>query len=92
MPDLYRKLRKSADLKNQYSVLLLNQSAPKLDQVASAGAEWLAAYLVGYKGQAAIAKYGVDPKFDANLTPGQPTTVVGEPLFFPNAYTISAKF
>jgi tungstate transport system substrate-binding protein len=83
IPDLYRKLNKKADLKNQYSVLLLNQTMH--DQVASTNAEWLAAYLVSNAGQAAIAKYGVDPKFGA-------ATVVGEPLFFPNAYTISAKF
>ena len=87
VPALWRLLKKSADLKNQYSVLLLNQTMH--DQVASTGAEWLAAWLVSYQGQAAIAKYGVDPKFD---TPGLPTTVVGEPLFFPNAYTISARF
>ena len=87
VPALWRLLKKSADLKNQYSVLLLNQTTH--DQVASTGAEWLAAWLVSYEGQAAMAKYGVDPKFD---TPGQPTTVVGEPLFFPNAYTISARF
>ncbi len=89
-PDLYRKLNKKADLKNQYSVLLLNQTMH--DQVASTGAEWLAAYLVSFRGQGAISKYGVDPKFDANLAPGEPTTVVGEPLFFPNAYTISSRF
>ena len=83
MPDLYRKLNKKADLKNQYSVLLLNQTMH--DQVASTNAEWLAAYLVSNAGQAAIAKYGVNPKFGA-------ATVVGEPLFFPNAYTVSAKF
>jgi tungstate transport system substrate-binding protein len=83
IPNLYRKLNKKADLKNQYSVLLLNQTMN--DQVASTNAEWLAAYLVSNRGQAAIAKYGVDPKFGA-------ASVVGEPLFFPNAYTISAKF
>ena len=83
VPALWRLLKKSADLKNQYSVLLLNQTMH--DQVASTGAEWLAAWLVSYQGQTAIAKYGVYPKFGA-------ATVVGEPLFFPNAYTISAKF
>ena len=87
MPALYRKLDKKADLMNQYSVLLLNQAMH--DQVASTGAEWLAAWLVSYTGQGRIAKYGVNSMFD---TPGQPTTVVGEPLFFPNSYTISKNF
>jgi tungstate transport system substrate-binding protein len=72
---LYRKLTKKADLKNQYSVLLLNQTLH--DQVASTGAEWLAAYLVSSKGQKAIGAYG--------------KSKYGEPLFFPNAFTISAK-
>ena len=60
---------------NQYSVLLLNQAMH--DQVASTDAEWLAAWLVSYTGQQAIAKYG--------------KTEYGEPLFFPNAYTISKQ-
>jgi tungstate transport system substrate-binding protein len=72
---LYRKLTKKADLKNQYSVLLLNQTIH--DQVASTGAEWMAAWLVSNAGQKAIATFGV--------------AKYGEPLFFPNAFTVSAK-
>jgi tungstate transport system substrate-binding protein len=72
---LYRKLTKKADLKNQYSVLLLNQAMH--DQVASTGAEWMAAWLVSNGGQKAIGTFG-QAKY-------------GEPLFFPNAFTISAK-
>jgi tungstate transport system substrate-binding protein len=72
---LVKSLTKKEDLKNQYSVLLLNQA--KHDRVASAGAEWLAAYLVSYEGQKAIGAYG--------------KATYGEPLFFPNAFTISAK-
>ena len=73
---LSRGLSKSADLKNQYSVLLLN--AVLHDQVASTNAEWMAAYLVSYQGQKAISTFG--------------KAKYGEPLFFPNAYTISKKF
>jgi tungstate transport system substrate-binding protein len=75
MPALYRKLDKKADLKNQYSVLLLNQAMH--DQVASTGAEWLASWLVSYDGQKAIGVFGKDK--------------YREPLFFPNAFTISSK-
>lgn len=73
---LYRKLTKKADLKNQYSVLLLNQAVH--DQVASTGAEWMAAWLVSYRGQKKIGAYG--------------KATFGEPLFFPNAFTIANKF
>jgi tungstate transport system substrate-binding protein len=73
---LTRRLDKKADLKNQYSVLLLNQTMH--DQVASTNAEWMASSLVGYTGQKRIAKFGI--------------AKYGEPLFFPNSYTISSKF
>jgi tungstate transport system substrate-binding protein len=70
---LIRLLRRSADLKNQYDIILLNQA--KHDKVNSAGAEFLAAWLVSYQGQRAIGRYGV--------------AKYGQPLFYPNAYTIS---
>jgi len=47
------------------------------DQVASTGAEWLAAWLVSYEGQQAIGAYG--------------KSTYGQPLFFPNAFTISTQ-
>lgn len=73
---LYRQLTKKADLKNQYSVLLLNQAMH--DKVASTGAEWLASWLVSYTGQKAISTFG--------------KAKYGEPLFFPNAFTISTQY
>jgi tungstate transport system substrate-binding protein len=73
---LVKTLTKTEDLKNQYSVLLLNQAIH--DQVASTGAEWLAAWLVSYDGQKAIGAYG--------------KTEFHQPLFFPNAFTISTQF
>ncbi len=66
-------LTKKADLLNQYSILLLNQAVH--DQVASANAELLAAWMVSTDGQKAIGAYG--------------KAQYGQPLFFPNAYTIS---
>ena len=53
---LVKALTKKEDLKNQYSVLLLNQIVH--DQVASTGAEWMAAWLVSNEGQTAIGAYG----------------------------------
>ena len=73
---LVKTLAKKEDLKNQYSVLLLNQIMH--DQVASTGAEWLAAWLVSYEGQRAIGAYG--------------KSTYGQALFFPDASTISARF
>jgi tungstate transport system substrate-binding protein len=73
---LVKVLSKTEDLKNQYSVLLLNQAIH--DQVNSTGAEWLAAWLVSYDGQKAIGAYGV--------------STYKQPLFYPNAFTISAQF
>jgi tungstate transport system substrate-binding protein len=70
---LVKTLTKKEDLKNQYSVLLLNQAIH--DQVASTGAEWLAAWMVSYDGQKAIGDYG--------------KAQYKQPLFFPNAFTIS---
>ena len=72
---LVKTLTKKEDLKNEYSVLLLNQIMH--DQVASTGAEWLAAWLVSYEGQRAIGAYG--------------RSTYGQPLFVPNASTISAQ-
>ena len=46
-------LQKSADLKNLYNVILINQA--KFPVVNTAGAEYLASWLVGPEGQAAIA-------------------------------------
>jgi tungstate transport system substrate-binding protein len=73
---LVKVLTKTEDLKNQYSVLLLNQAIH--DKVNSTGAEWLAAYLVSYEGQQAIGEYG--------------KALYKQPLFYPNAFTISAQF
>jgi tungstate transport system substrate-binding protein len=73
---LIKVLSKTEDLKNQYSVLLLNQA--KHDQVSATAAEWLAAWLVSYDGQKAIGAYGV--------------STYKQPLFYPNAFTISAQF
>jgi tungstate transport system substrate-binding protein len=73
---LVKVLSKTEDLKNQYSVLLLNQAIH--DQVNSTAAEWLAAYVVSYDGQQAIGNYG--------------KAQYKQPLFYPNAFTISAQF
>jgi tungstate transport system substrate-binding protein len=73
---LVKVLSKTEDLKNQYSVILLNQAIH--DQVSSTAAEWLAAWLVSYEGQAAIGDYG--------------KAQYKQPLFFPNAFTISSQF
>ncbi len=73
---LVKVLTKTEDLKNQYSVLLLNQQMH--EQVNSTAAEWMAAYLVSYDGQKAIGDYG--------------KLQYKQPLFYPNAFTISAQF
>ena len=70
------KLTKKADLKNQYSVLLLNSVLHP--NVNSTGAELLAKYLVSADGQKTIGLYG--------------TIKYGQALFFPNAFTISNPF
>ncbi len=62
-------LQKSADLKNLYDVILINQS--KFPVVNTAGAEYLASWLVGPEGQTAIATYG--------------KSKYGQALFFPNS-------
>ncbi len=62
-------LQKSADLKNYYNVILINQS--KFPVVNTAGAEYLASWLVGPEGQKAIADYG--------------KSKYGQALFFPNS-------
>ena len=73
---------KTADLKNQYDIVLINQSmfsglatrTPGSDNTA--GAEELAAYLVSAQGQHDIAHFGWS-KYHVHL-------------FFPDAYTLSA--
>ena len=62
-------LNKSADLKNEYNVILINQA--KFPVVNTAGAEFLASWLVGPEGQKAIAEYG--------------KSKYGQALFFPNS-------
>ena len=62
-------LNKSADLKNEYNVILINQA--KFPVVNTAGAEYLASWLVGPEGQTAIAEYG--------------KSKYGQALFFPNS-------
>jgi tungstate transport system substrate-binding protein len=65
-------LEKSADLKNLYDVILINQA--KFPVVNSAGAEFLASWLVGPEGQRAIAAYG--------------KSTYGQALFFPNSAAV----
>ncbi len=48
------------------------------DQVNSTAAEWLAAWFVSYEGQKAIGEYG--------------KATYKQPLFYPNAFTISEPF
>ena len=76
-PFLTPLLMKRSELKNQYSVILLDPdaSSPTRPDMNSAGAARLAAWLVSGDGQKAIGDYG---KAD-----------FGRSLFFPNAYTIS---
>jgi tungstate transport system substrate-binding protein len=66
-------LEKSADLKNQYNVILINQS--KFPVVNTTGAEYLASWLVGPEGQKAIAAYG--------------KSKYGQALFFPNSDAVN---
>lgn len=66
-------LVKSADLRNQYDVILINQS--KFPVVNTTGAEYLAAWLVGPEGQKAVAAYG--------------KSKYGQALFFPDSDTVS---
>ena len=73
---LVKLMEKKTDLKNQYSIMLLNQAVH--DQVNSTGAEWLAAWFVSYEGQQAIGQYG--------------KSTYKVPLFYPNAFTISEQF
>ncbi len=54
-PPLYRLLTTRKDLKNQYSVLLVNQTDHP--DVNTTGAEFLAEWLVSRNGQRAIANY-----------------------------------
>jgi tungstate transport system substrate-binding protein len=58
LPNLKPLLKESADLKNQYDVILINQALHT--QVNASGAEFLAAYLVSPEGQKAIGDYGKD--------------------------------
>jgi tungstate transport system substrate-binding protein len=55
LPDIVGLLVRSAWLKNQYDLILLNQA--KLPDTNSSAAELLAQYLVSYQGQSAIAGY-----------------------------------
>ena len=73
---LVKLMEKKNDLKNQYSVILLNQQMH--EQVNSPAAEWLAAWFVSYEGQKAIGEYG--------------KATYKQPLFYPNAFTISEPF
>jgi tungstate transport system substrate-binding protein len=54
-PPLYRLLTTRKDLKNQYSVLLVNQTDHP--DVNATGAEFLAEWLVSSNGQKAIGAY-----------------------------------
>jgi len=54
-PPLYRLLTTRKDLKNQYSILLVNQTDHP--DVNSTGAEFLAEFLVGRNGQKLIGDY-----------------------------------
>ena len=62
------------DLKNQYSIDLINQAVN--NQVNSALAEELAAWLTSSAGQKAIANYKIS----------------GQQVFFPNAYAIAVQW
>ncbi|HJW76459.1 MAG TPA: substrate-binding domain-containing protein [Thermoleophilia bacterium] len=66
-------LRKSADLKNRYSVIIVSQL--QHPTVNAAGAELFAALLTSPAGQAAIGAYGRD--------------VYGEALFIPDAGSVA---
>ena len=72
-PYLTQLLMKRAELKNQYSVLLLDPAVRP--DINSAGAARLAQWIVSGTGQEAIGEFG---KAD-----------FGRSLFFPNAFTIS---
>jgi tungstate transport system substrate-binding protein len=67
LPNLKPLLKESADLKNQYDVILINQALHT--QVNAPGAEFLAAYLVSPEGQKAIGAYGKDKYGQALFTP-----------------------
>lgn len=67
LPNLKPLLKESADLKNQYDVILINQALHT--QVNAPGAEFLAAYLVSPEGQKAIGEYGKDNYGQALFTP-----------------------
>jgi tungstate transport system substrate-binding protein len=67
LPNLKPLLKESADLKNQYDVILINQVLHT--QVNAPGAEFLAAYLVSPEGQKAIGDYGKDKYGQALFTP-----------------------
>ena len=56
-PPLRRLLTETADMRNQYSIDLINQA--QHNDVNSAAAEFLAEWLVSHQGQAAIAAYKV---------------------------------
>ncbi len=56
-PPLRRLLTSTGDLRNQYSIDLINQA--QHNDVNSAAAEFLAEWLVSHQGQAAIAAYKV---------------------------------
>ena len=66
LPNLKPLLKESADLKNQYDVILINQALHT--QVNAPGAEFLAAYLVSPEGQKAIGDYGKDKYGQALFT------------------------
>lgn len=67
VPDLAPLLKESADLKNRYDVILVDQL--KYPQVNASAAEFLAAWLVSPEAQKAIGAYGSDRYRQALSTP-----------------------
>lgn len=78
-PPLYRLLTTRKDLKNQYSVLLVNQNDHP--DVNSTAAEFLAEWLVSRNGQKAIGDYKMEVKVGDKV-------VSRTTMFYPNAYVI----
>lgn len=75
-PPLYRLLTTRKDLKNQYSVLLVNQTDHP--DVNATGAEFLAEWLVSRNGQQVIGDYKL-------IVNDKPTVT----MFYPNSYSIA---
>jgi tungstate transport system substrate-binding protein len=72
LPNLVPLLKQSADLKNQYDVILINQAVHT--QVNAPAAEFMAAYLVSPEGQKAIGAYGKDKYGVSLFTPDASST------------------